>query len=88
MAALFLHSLMANAAAALSLAAASALSRAAAANCSVAATLSAVMEMAATVSTSKRKSSSAPVPPRDSCAVAKAASNFAALAIGNLESEL
>jgi hypothetical protein len=46
------------------------------------------MEMAATVSTSKRKSSSAPVPPRDSSAVAKAASNFAALAIGNLESEL
>lgn len=43
------------------------------------------MEMAATVSTSKRKSSSAPVPPRDSSAVAKAASNFAALAIGNLE---
>ena len=35
------------------------------------------MEMAATVSTSKRKSSSAPVPPRDSSAVAKAASNFA-----------
>ena len=68
---------MANAAAALSLAAASALSRAAAANCSVNANLSAVMEMAATVSTSKRKSSSAPVPPRDSSAVTKAASSCA-----------